>query len=55
MAPKTAPAAPIQGPIRRLSVCPSKFSALTRVNIIAITDMKKAMADVIVASCIPTL
>jgi len=55
MAPKIAPAAPIQGPIKRFSVCPSKFSMLTRVTIITITDIKKAMAEVIVASCIPTL
>lgn len=55
MAPKIAPAAPIQGPTRRFSVYPSKFSALTRVTIITMTDMKKAIADVIVASCIPTL
>lgn len=55
MAPKIAPAAPIHGPIRSLSVCPSKFSALMSVIIITMTDMKKAMADVTVASCIPTL
>ncbi len=55
MAPKIAPAAAIHGPIRRVRVFPSVWFAPARVTIITMTDMKKAMAEVIVASCIPTL
>lgn len=55
MAPKIAPAAATQGPIRRLRVLPSTLSALAMVVIITRMVMKKAVIEAMVVICIPIL